>query len=1271
MSLLSERTVTDLSGEQVNTKQLLTNEVVLPMLVKLPPLKATSLEVGPNQLKQISNTMIVNANSVNCTAANMQITGALTVMTDTVTTTVALPDAIGDSHILQFQNGLLTNYSLGLFQFVIDSTQSGYYWNSFQLPLVSNGVYDMTVTWGDGTSSYISAYNSPSALHNYTTTPGLYTITIYGKCWGFNFNGGGDCQKMIDIERWGPEFQFTIPNDTNNYGFFRGCSNLNISATNKPNFTNTTDLTSMFENCSSLNPADNNINGWDVTGIAIMNSMFRGCTSFNANISSWVASSCIDFSYMFEGCSQFNRPLTNLVKTDLLPNPKTCKLNGMFSECVNFNSSMANWKTDKVDSMSNMFFGCTNFNQNIGFWNVSGCTNFSNMFKDCLNFNNGGSSVISQWQPSNAVNMESMFQNCTGFNQPMNYNSVQNYWNVSKVTNFTNMFNNAQNFNQNIGLWPIAPYPAQVTMESMFQDAFKFNNGQTTTVPGVTPALTTYNIGTNRLTCSSASFTTTVSVGNTLYIVVFDNVFTTTVASIVDNQNITLNPALVQNYGAGLIYNVSLAPGTGTNNMEWEFSGVVTCKSMFVNCYLFNQYLIGSGTSVDFGTVTTFESMFENAYSFNNGNAPGGSTNEMKWTVSSSLFDMQKMFVNCYSLNSKMTRNLGFWNTSSVVYMNATFLNCRNFNQNIGGWSVSSCINFEAMFSGAYVFNNGGSTDIQNWSASTYATNFVNMFNSAYAFNQPLTNLVNSTGLGSNSVRLSQMFDTAKSFNNGQVTTVATVTPLLSDYNSSFNFITCPGANLLGPGVLAAGDRITIVAQTRTYVNEVDTVTSATTFTLKISMNITYPAGQIYNISKYANTLGNAPMNWRTERVYDTSNMFRSAGSFNQNLSQNGNYWQLQNVENAYNMFQNAYGYNNGDRVCSANIPLYWNVSSMKTTTYMFQDAHAFNQELRHPGTTNPWKSKSATSLTGMFYTAVQFNHGQFTNISVILPYNATYDDGTKTLTYPGAYFTVSAPTSLTIVTLVGTFTRNVASITNNDTIVLVTGLGTFLGINDIVSVSIPAAAVANKPLRLITDNVSSCSQMFQQAIMFNQELKHDAYIDDFGNTKYYWSNDVLSLSNSMFYYATTYNQPMAQFVTKNITNMSIMFQAAVSFNQPLVTDDVNGYWDVRNVINMPLMFAQAYAFKQSLASWYPSSCNNFFNFLFGIDINDPNSASNQVNYNALLNSWGNAPRLSDMQPNIVFGRGLASYTITVAGTARNNLITLKNWTFDPAGGGV
>ena len=67
-----------------------------------------------------------------------------------------------------------------------------------------------------------------------------------------------------------------------------------------------------------------------------------------------------------------------------------------------------------------------------------------------------------------------------------------------------------------------------------------------------------------------------------------------------------------------------------------------------------------------------------------------------------------------------------------------------------------------------------------------------------------------------------------------------------------------------------------------------------------------------------------------------------------------------------------------------------------------------------------------------------------------------------------------------------------------------------------------------------------------------------------------------------MFWFATSFNQPLNNWNVSNVRYMDELFYGASSFNQPL------NKWNVSNVTHMREMFMNARSFNQPLhAPWY------------------------------------------------------------------------------------
>ncbi|WP_198137130.1 BspA family leucine-rich repeat surface protein, partial [Sphingobacterium spiritivorum] len=255
--------------------------------------------------------------------------------------------------------------------------------------------------------------------------------------------------KLTDVLQWGTA-QWTSMGT-----MFLGCSNLNITATDVPDLSKVTDMSSMFDRCTILTgPA--NINSWNTAKVTSMRGLFNEASAFNQPVGNWNTAKVTDMGYMFFGASAFNQDIGSLNTQNVTD------MSYMFYGATVFDQPIGNWNTVKVANMSFMFYNALVFNQNIGNWNTSQVTNMSNLFSNAKAFNQN----IDNWDTQKVVTMNSMFRDASVFNQ--NIGS----WNTQKVTDMSLMFYNAVVFNQNIGSWNTQNV---INMGGMFRDAVAFN----------------------------------------------------------------------------------------------------------------------------------------------------------------------------------------------------------------------------------------------------------------------------------------------------------------------------------------------------------------------------------------------------------------------------------------------------------------------------------------------------------------------------------------------------------------------------------------------------------------------------------------------------------------------------------------------------------------------------------------------------------------------------------------------------------------------------
>ncbi|MBM1107838.1 BspA family leucine-rich repeat surface protein [Aurantibacter crassamenti] len=315
---------------------------------------------------------------------------------------------------------------------------------SITIPSFIGETYDYSVDWGDGSTT---VNEKGDAIHTYTSA-GTYTVSITGLFPRIYFEFPDDRLKILTVEQWGDN-----PWSSMNRAFF-SCENIEVNATDIPDFSNMNDTSDMFYQCFNMqgNPSFEN---WDVSTITNMSGMFQ-TSAFNQPIGSWDVGNVTDMSATLFQAQSFNQPLNNWDVSNVL------NMNNMFRTTRSFNQDLSSWDVSNVTNMDLMFAETDIFNQPLNSWNVSNVTSMNAMFRNAFQFNQD----LSSWDVSNVTTMQVMFWNAVSFNQPLNS------WNVGNVTNMLGMFQNAQSFSQDLSGWNTVN---NTVFSRMFQDALQFD----------------------------------------------------------------------------------------------------------------------------------------------------------------------------------------------------------------------------------------------------------------------------------------------------------------------------------------------------------------------------------------------------------------------------------------------------------------------------------------------------------------------------------------------------------------------------------------------------------------------------------------------------------------------------------------------------------------------------------------------------------------------------------------------------------------------------
>ena len=301
---------------------------------------------------------------------------------------------------------------------VVDTTSFITKWDmlsgvELKLPTRTGYSYNCTVDWGDGTETTITSFDDVNNSHTYSAD-GIYTVTINGVFEAFTSFNYTNSNNLVDVTQFGNNILY--------YLNFKGCINLNITATDIPIFAVGAYCHSLFAEIGTVNVT--NLDNWDVSNVVNFERAFLQA-QFSNNLFNWDISSAISLNSMFYASS--------------------------------FNSPINHWNTANVRDMSRMFYQCP-FNQYIGDWNVEKVTDTYQMFLNATSYNQ----PFTNWNTIALKNMSYMFLNANSFNQSLAH------FNISKLTTALGMINRAiystANYDALLIGWQGQPHPTGRTL---------------------------------------------------------------------------------------------------------------------------------------------------------------------------------------------------------------------------------------------------------------------------------------------------------------------------------------------------------------------------------------------------------------------------------------------------------------------------------------------------------------------------------------------------------------------------------------------------------------------------------------------------------------------------------------------------------------------------------------------------------------------------------------------------------------------------------------
>ena len=489
----------------------------------------------------------------------------------------------------------------------------------------------------------------------------------------FYINNNTDKARLTDVKQWGSAEWTSMAN------MFDRASNMTMTATDSPNLTHVTSMTSMFRSVLSFN---SDITKWNTSNVTDMSFLFYNATAFNQDISQWDTSNVKDMNGILQSASSFNQDLSNLkLNSDNILN---YMLENSGMSCLNYSKTLIAWSrrtylpTGVRLGAGNLKYGTNAISareiltkpvaQGGKGWTIPADIPSGTV---CDNY-----SFITEWDLS---------KNGTSGNNSINFSiansgPVSYTWTSSGATPSSG----SGTFAEGLANATITGLPANqkitLSIEPFNLKRFYINNG------------TNRSRLTDVKQWGSAEWTSMQGM--------FHGANNVTMTA-TDTPNTSSVEDMSAMFNRASIFNGNIS--------QWDTSNVILMNGMFEAATAFNQDISQWNTS----KVQNMYQMFSNAYAFNQ--------DISRWDTSK-VTDMGGMFYEANVFNQDISQ----WNTSNVFHMDYMFSYTKAFNQDISLWDTSKVIDMSHMFERAIAFNQ----DLSNLKFYSYV-NLANMLHNS------------------------------------------------------------------------------------------------------------------------------------------------------------------------------------------------------------------------------------------------------------------------------------------------------------------------------------------------------------------------------------------------------------------------------------------------------------------------------------------------------------------------------------------------------------